>query len=151
MASAEQRQTPDENSSFETARRDGGTKSRRSSVDIDAPLPMIATHPGRKRSRLTRAHFWWFLPVTALVAAIGYQMGSESTYFTSYAANAIFRHNFHSVIPGRFYRSAQMPRDALAETIREHGIRTVIDLRLNEDAPDESGTTFSVWSPQDAG
>jgi uncharacterized protein (TIGR01244 family) len=81
------------------------------------------------------------VPVSVLIAAIGYQMVSETTYFTSYAANAIFRYNFHSVTPGRFYRSAQMPRDALAETIREHGIRTVIDLRLNEDAPDESGTT----------
>ena len=72
---------------------------------------------------------------------LGYQMRTESTYFTSYAANALFRNNFHEVVPGKFYRSAQMFRDDLTQTVREHGIKSVIDLRLMDDAADETGTT----------
>lgn len=81
------------------------------------------------------------LPLFFLLGALAYQMGTESTYFTSYAANALFRYNFHPVVPGRLYRSAQMPREALARTIREHAIKSVIDLRLMADAPDETGLT----------
>lgn len=76
-----------------------------------------------------------------LVGAIGYQMASESTYFTSYAANALFRNNFHEVVPGRLYRSAQMPRGDLVRTVQEHGIKSVIDLRLMSDTTDETGLT----------
>ena len=39
------------------------------------------------------------------------------------------RHNFHSILSGRLYRSAQMSSDSLADTIREHGIKTVVNLR----------------------
>lgn len=39
------------------------------------------------------------------------------------------RHNFHSVSDGRVYRAAQMSGDTLAQTIREQGIRTVVNLR----------------------
>lgn len=37
--------------------------------------------------------------------------------------------NFHVVVKGAFYRSAQLSPDQLAETIKEYGIRTVINLR----------------------
>jgi protein tyrosine phosphatase (PTP) superfamily phosphohydrolase (DUF442 family) len=40
------------------------------------------------------------------------------------------------VVPGRIYRSAQLDSDGLAETIRRHGIRTVLNLRgSNPDQP----------------
>jgi protein tyrosine phosphatase (PTP) superfamily phosphohydrolase (DUF442 family) len=39
------------------------------------------------------------------------------------------RHNFHSVSDGRVYRSAQMSGGLLAQTIREQGIKTVVNLR----------------------
>jgi protein tyrosine phosphatase (PTP) superfamily phosphohydrolase (DUF442 family) len=39
------------------------------------------------------------------------------------------RHNFHSILPGQVYRSAQMQGDALAGAIREHGIKTIVNLR----------------------
>jgi protein tyrosine/serine phosphatase len=41
----------------------------------------------------------------------------------------IVHHNFHVVSPGIIYRSAQMSGDALAATIREHGIKSVLNLR----------------------
>jgi protein tyrosine/serine phosphatase len=37
--------------------------------------------------------------------------------------------NFHSVIDGQFYRSAQPTSDELASYIQAHGIKTVINLR----------------------
>src|SRR5947208_2890821 len=37
--------------------------------------------------------------------------------------------NFAVVEPGRVYRSAQMPADALARVVRERGIKTVLNLR----------------------
>ncbi len=83
----------------------------------------------------------WVVLAAVLILMLGYQMGSDSTYFTSYAANALFRNNFHEVVPGRLYRSAQMPRDELTRAVREHGIKSVIDLRLTADAPDGTGLT----------
>ena len=44
-------------------------------------------------------------------------------------AHLAVRHNFHSILSGRLYRSAQMSGASLAETIREHGIKTVVNLR----------------------
>ncbi len=38
-------------------------------------------------------------------------------------------HNFGTVSAERVFRSGQMPASALAQTIREHGIRTVLNLR----------------------
>ncbi len=37
--------------------------------------------------------------------------------------------NFHTLIPDRFYRSAQLSAEELDTVIHEHGIRTVINLR----------------------
>jgi protein tyrosine phosphatase (PTP) superfamily phosphohydrolase (DUF442 family) len=37
--------------------------------------------------------------------------------------------NFHTVIPGRVYRSAQPTADSLASMQRRHGIRTIVNLR----------------------
>jgi uncharacterized protein (TIGR01244 family) len=93
------------------------------------------------RPKLSVTRLRWLLPLIVFTATIAYQMGTESTYFTSYAANALFRYNFHPVVPGRLYRSAQMPRDELIRTVQEHGIKSVIDLRLMADAPDDTGMT----------
>ena len=41
----------------------------------------------------------------------------------------MFGRNFHTVIPGRVYRCAQLQGDALERTIRAYGIRTVVNLR----------------------
>jgi hypothetical protein len=38
-------------------------------------------------------------------------------------------HNFAEVQPGRIYRSGQMPASALAQTLREHPVKTVLNLR----------------------
>lgn len=39
------------------------------------------------------------------------------------------RYNFHEVVPGKFYRSAQLPPDALKWYANKYGIKTVINLR----------------------
>ena len=67
------------------------------------------------------------------------QMVGETTAVTSYIANTIFANNLHEVIPGRFFRSAEMSRSRLQETIKAHNIKTVIDMRLDSDAPDSTG------------
>ncbi len=69
------------------------------------------------------------------------QFVSDTTAVTSFLANAIFSHNLHEVVPGKFYRSAQMPRDELKEVIRTNKIKTVLDLTLSVDRPDDSGET----------
>jgi protein tyrosine phosphatase (PTP) superfamily phosphohydrolase (DUF442 family) len=44
------------------------------------------------------------------------------------------RHNFHTVSPGVLYRSAQMSGEQFKEAIRDHGIKTIINLRgVNND------------------
>jgi protein tyrosine phosphatase (PTP) superfamily phosphohydrolase (DUF442 family) len=43
--------------------------------------------------------------------------------------NVFLGSNFHTVIPGAFYRSSQLSPDALNGLIRKYGIRTVVNLR----------------------
>lgn len=107
---------------------------------IDAGENKIA--PSVRSDALSRT----FLTSAAIVAfalsfAIVPQLVSDTTAVTSYVANLVFRYNFHEVVPGRLYRSAEMPRDVLTAVVRENRIRTVIDLRLQEDFVDESGRT----------
>ena len=64
-----------------------------------------------------------------LVGALSYQMVSDSTFFTSYIPSLVFGHNFHTVVDGRFYRSASMSGEELLKKVGENHIRTVIDLR----------------------
>ena len=77
----------------------------------------------------------------AVICSVVYQMESDSTAVTSSLANLVFRNNLHEVVPGKFFRSAQMARSELAAVIEKHGIKSVIDLRLDEDAPDKTGAT----------
>jgi protein tyrosine phosphatase (PTP) superfamily phosphohydrolase (DUF442 family) len=37
--------------------------------------------------------------------------------------------NFHTVLAGRLYRSGQMTPDVLAQTIQDHGIKSILNLR----------------------
>jgi protein tyrosine phosphatase (PTP) superfamily phosphohydrolase (DUF442 family) len=46
-----------------------------------------------------------------------------------FLAARLSKHNFAEVDHGRFYRSAQMPAEALGRVVRAHGIRTVLNLR----------------------
>lgn len=126
-----------------------GSSLGSSEGDFAPPVLGIVFQPAvPKKRRGFRNRRLWLVPALLLFGAVCYQMGTESTYFTSYTANAIFRNNFHAVVPGRLYRSAQMPRDELIDTIRKHGIKTVIDLRLNDDAPDETGFTEAAAARQ---
>jgi hypothetical protein len=43
--------------------------------------------------------------------------------------NVLFGPNFHTVVPGRLYRTSQPSGDRLESVIRKYGIRTVINLR----------------------
>lgn len=58
------------------------------------------------------------------------QLSGETTALTSSLANLIFHNNFHEVVPGKFYRSAEMDSVELKEVLEKYRIKTVIDLRL---------------------
>lgn len=47
-----------------------------------------------------------------------------------------FWYNFYEIVPGKFYRSAQMSGDALKKYIKRYGIKTIINLRGKQ--PDNS-------------
>jgi hypothetical protein len=49
--------------------------------------------------------------------------------------------NKHEVVPGRVYRTGQLAPDQLQAYVREHGIRTVVNLR---------GRPFDAWYPNEA-
>ena len=84
--------------------------------------------------------------VSILLMGLAPQLYGETTYFTTLVANYVFENNLHEVVQGRFYRSAEMGKDDLLRTIRANKIKTVIDLRLSEDAPDDSGRTEKTAS-----
>jgi hypothetical protein len=67
--------------------------------------------PGRK--------IWWTMRIVIVVACVPclYVAWDQATY------------NFGAVQPGRIYRSGQMPRQALERAIRDHRIKTVLNLR----------------------
>ena len=46
-----------------------------------------------------------------------------------FTARILTKDNFHAVIPGEIYRSAQLSAGKLKKVVAEHGIRTVISLR----------------------
>jgi protein tyrosine phosphatase (PTP) superfamily phosphohydrolase (DUF442 family) len=74
--------------------------------------------------RAKRIARWAARLVTAVGLAVALYVGWDQAH-----------HNFGEVQRGRIYRSAQMPASALVRTIRDHGIRTVLNLRgSNKDA-----------------
>ena len=74
------------------------------------------------------------------------QLVGETTYLTSYVANLAFHGNWHEVVPGRFYRSAELSTEELVGHIRAQGIKTVIDLRFGEEKPAQGKTLESEVS-----
>jgi len=62
------------------------------------------------------------------LAALG-AIGILGASCAAYAGLLQATGNFHSVIDGQFYRSAQPTSDELISYIRTHGIKTVINLR----------------------
>lgn len=63
-----------------------------------------------------------------VLAAFG-AIGILGVSCAAYASILQVTGNFHSVIDGQFYRSAQPTSGELASYVRAHGIRTVINLR----------------------
>ena len=55
--------------------------------------------------------------------------------------NLLFRNNFQCVVPGKVYRSGQLPSAVMLKALRAHKIRSVIDLRRNAGRMDKSGCT----------
>lgn len=64
---------------------------------------------------------------TALIAAL--LIASIAAGAGAWAGYLRLTGNFHEVVPGLFYRSAQLDAEGLANTIQTYGIRTVINLR----------------------
>jgi len=87
---------------------------------------------------MTKTRVSLAIALTLLLAFLP-QITSDTTYLTSAVANILFKNNFHEVVPGRLYRSAEMSRADLDQIIKEHGIKSVIDLRLKKDQKDHSG------------
>ena len=59
------------------------------------------------------------------IVAVGLTAGSCGAYWGAIQ----YQGNFHAVKEGAFYRSAQLSNDELQRTIREHKIRSVLNLR----------------------
>jgi protein tyrosine/serine phosphatase len=59
------------------------------------------------------------------IVAVGLTAGSCGAYWGAIQ----YQGNFHAVREGTFYRSAQLSKDELRNAIREHKIRSVLNLR----------------------
>lgn len=72
---------------------------------------------------MTRFRFRRFsIAVAAVIGSVGAGCGAYAGYLQ-------LSGNFHPVIDGQLYRSAQPTADELAAYVRAHGIKTVINLR----------------------
>src|SRR4051812_41923317 len=72
---------------------------------------MSTMRAGRFRKRVVR-------PALAILAVA-----------SAFVLSRLWVDNFAEVAPGRVYRSAQMPASHLSRAVRDHGIRTVLNLR----------------------
>lgn len=79
--------------------------------------------------------------ITCVVFGTLYPFRKDASELASYLGSMIFDRNFHEVVPGQLYRSAEMSRDEISRTVRTHRIKTVVDLRLQDDYSDPSGRT----------
>ncbi len=70
---------------------------------------------GRSMSR-------WLRNILVVLLVPGLALGGFVLYLVA-------NHNFHVITPGVLYRSGQMSGEALAQTIRDHGIKSVLNLR----------------------
>lgn len=78
-----------------------------------AAMPAVAT--GRRALRILRRIALGLITVALL--------------FGAYVGILILSGNFHEIVPGRFYRSAQLSGARLGEEIDRYKIKTVINLR----------------------
>jgi protein tyrosine phosphatase (PTP) superfamily phosphohydrolase (DUF442 family) len=77
----------------------------------------------------SRLHGTWSRRSAGAIVALGlFALGVE-------AERVVIGDNFHVVIPNAIYRCAQPTPESLAEAVREHGIRTVVNLRGIGDGP----------------
>lgn len=60
---------------------------------------------------------------------VGLSVGGLAALFGAYVGILILSGNFHEVLPGQFYRSAQLSGERLGAEIDRYGIKTVINLR----------------------
>ncbi len=67
------------------------------------------------------------------------QLISDTTAVTSFIANSFFSNNLHEVVPGKFYRSAEMKVSEMVKVAKANGIKTVVDLRLSNEEVDSEG------------
>jgi protein tyrosine phosphatase (PTP) superfamily phosphohydrolase (DUF442 family) len=91
--------------------------------------------PGRLRPSVVALGFVVFVAGTQTGALASSR--DALLWVRDYALHA----NFHEVVPGELFRSAEMSHEHLAATIRDYAIATVVDLRNGEPDPDESGRT----------
>lgn len=63
------------------------------------------------------------------------QLLGDTTAVTSFLPSILFDGNFHTVSEGRFYRSGELPPEALRQKIERFGIKTLINLSRREEEP----------------
>lgn len=77
---------------------------------------------GQVRARARFLRWRWVRGVALIIAALVLSFGA-------YVGILILSGNFHEVVPGRFYRSAQLSGERLGAEIERYNIKTVINLR----------------------
>ena len=85
-----------------------------------------------------------YASLVLVILAIGIQSVGETTVFTSYVGNFFSNNNLHEVVKGRLYRSAEMNAADLKQTISKYSIRTVLDLRMEDDHKTPDGDREST-------
>lgn len=92
----------------------------RSSVHepVNAALDVTAPLGSKPLTALIR-------PIKIAVVAVGLTAGSIGSYWGLIQ----YQGNFHTVTEGAFYRSAQLAKGELQTVVRDHGIRSILNLR----------------------
>jgi protein tyrosine phosphatase (PTP) superfamily phosphohydrolase (DUF442 family) len=75
----------------------------------------------------------------ALSGFLGLAYSSGLPQAQDAVASYFLNDNLREVSPGRFYRSGKLEREKLRSLIKRLNIKTVVNLRLGKDSPDESG------------
>lgn len=86
------------------------------------------------RSRRAAAHPMTILSIAALVAGAGY-------FLRYHVRDDLIPRNLGTVEPGHVYRAGRQSPAMLASIVRQHGIRTVVDLGAFADSSDQDRLT----------
>jgi protein tyrosine/serine phosphatase len=81
-------------------------------------------------------HSRWRIAIAVSVALFGIL----AAVYAKPIRDALIPKRFASVVPGRVYRSGQISRWLIEDTIREHGIATIVDLQLRDIADPNQNT-----------